>query len=98
MTSVSVSELKANLSRYLREVRRGGEFQVLDRGEPIAWLKPTDWSPSSEEEEEAAIAKLIADGVLRAGKGRCDQILTQPRLNLGVSIVEALLEDRGDRF
>ena len=98
MTSVSVSELKANLSRYLREVRRGGEFQVLDRGEPIAWLKPTEWSPTNEGEEEAVIAKLIADGVLRAGKGECEKILEQPPLELGVSILEALLEDRDDRF
>ena len=31
MSTVSISDLKANLSRYLREVRRGGEIQVLDR-------------------------------------------------------------------
>lgn len=36
MTTVSISELKANLSRYVREVRRGGEVQVLDRGKPVA--------------------------------------------------------------
>ena len=29
-STVSSSEWKANLSRYLREVRRGGEVQVLD--------------------------------------------------------------------
>ncbi len=40
MTTVSISDLKANLSRYLREVRRGGEVQVLDRGAPIARLVP----------------------------------------------------------
>lgn len=32
MTPVSVYELKVHLSRYLREVRRGGEVQVLDQG------------------------------------------------------------------
>ena len=36
MTAVSISDLKANLSRYLREVRRGGEVHVLDRGAPVA--------------------------------------------------------------
>ena len=40
MSTVSISELKANLSRYLREVRRGGEVQVLDRGAPVARLVP----------------------------------------------------------
>ncbi|MDD9980998.1 MAG: type II toxin-antitoxin system prevent-host-death family antitoxin [Gammaproteobacteria bacterium] len=36
MTTASVSDLKANLSRYLREVRRGGEVQILDRGAPVS--------------------------------------------------------------
>ena len=40
MTTASISELKANLSRYLRVVRRGGEVQVLDRGTPVAKLVP----------------------------------------------------------
>ena len=40
MQTASVSELKANLSRYLREVRRGGEVQVLNRGTPVARLVP----------------------------------------------------------
>ena len=40
MTTASISELKANLSRYLREVRRGNEVEVLDRGAPVATLVP----------------------------------------------------------
>lgn len=40
MTRVGVAELKASLSRYLREVRRGGSVTVLDRGTPIARLVP----------------------------------------------------------
>ncbi len=98
MSKASVSELKANLSRYLREVRRGGEVQVLDRGTPVAWLKPVELTASDEGEQEAILTQLIADGVLRAGKGDCEEILKQPPLNLGVSVLEALLEDRRDRF
>ena len=40
MSTASVSELKANLSRHLREVRRGGEVEVLDCGAPVARLVP----------------------------------------------------------
>lgn len=100
MSKASISEIKANFSRYIREVRRGGEVQVLDRGTPVAWLKPAALSSGDEDEEEqeAILAKLIADGVLRAGKGGCEQVLEQPPLKLGVSVLEALIEDRRDRF
>jgi prevent-host-death family protein len=38
MITVPISDLKADLSRHLREVRRGGEIQVLERGTPVARL------------------------------------------------------------
>ena len=38
MKTASVTELKANLSSYLRMVRRGSEVQILERGVPIARL------------------------------------------------------------
>ena len=36
MITVSITVLKANLSRYIREVRKSGEIEVLHRGTPIA--------------------------------------------------------------
>jgi prevent-host-death family protein len=51
MTTVSVSELKAHLSRYLREVRRGGEVQVLDRGRPVAGLTGVSDAATSPQDE-----------------------------------------------
>ena len=38
ITTSSISELKANLSRYVNEVRRGGEVQILNRGIRVARL------------------------------------------------------------
>jgi prevent-host-death family protein len=38
--SVGVAELKARLSEYLREARRGRTVTVLDRGTPVAELVP----------------------------------------------------------
>jgi prevent-host-death family protein len=40
--SVSVAELKARLSHYLRMVRAGRDVIVTDRGVPVARLCPVD--------------------------------------------------------
>jgi len=42
MDSVTVAELKAKLSHYLREVRAGRSFTVLSRDIPVATLGPYD--------------------------------------------------------
>lgn len=38
--TVRIAELKANLSAFLREVRRGHALTVLDRETPVARLLP----------------------------------------------------------
>ena len=38
--TVGVADLKARLSEYLREARRGRTVTVLDRGTPVAELVP----------------------------------------------------------
>jgi prevent-host-death family protein len=95
MESVSVSELKAKLSRYLREVRRGGEVQVLDRGRPIARLvgMPTGDGPDDEHRE-----RLIASGLLRPATSSVRDVLALPPLELDLDLGDALAEDREDRW
>ena len=93
MSTVSISELKANLSRYLREVRRGGEVQVLDRGAPVARLVP-----AAATDDEGVRGRLIGAGLLRPGNGAAAAILDEPTLVLPVSVSEALIEDRTDRL
>ncbi len=93
MTTVSISSLKANLSRYIREVRRGGEVQVLDRGVPVARLVPAAASDAGETRD-----RLIGTGLLRPGRGDAASVLDQPPLNLSASIAQALAEDRADRL
>lgn len=93
MNTASVSELKANLSRYLREVRRGGEVQVLDRGTPVARIVP----PVASKDDE--LQRLIASGFLRPGKGDAGAVLDRPPLKIpGARLSEAVIEDREDRF
>ncbi|MYC88558.1 MAG: type II toxin-antitoxin system Phd/YefM family antitoxin [Gemmatimonadales bacterium] len=93
MASVSISALKANLSRYLRHVRRGGEVQILDRGVPVARLTAPE--PGG---DDAVRDRLVADGLLRPRAGPAASILDTPPVELPTSISPALAEDRSDRL
>jgi prevent-host-death family protein len=91
MKTVSVSELKARISAYLRWVKRGGEVQVLERGVPVARLVPVAGSDPGRRQRLASL------GVLRLGTGDAHGILDEPRLH-GVRLREALEEEREDRI
>jgi prevent-host-death family protein len=92
MSTVSVSGLKANLSHYLREVRRGSEVQVLDRGKPVARLVPASTS------QDGARERLVASGLLRPGTGSAAAVLDRPLVDLPANLSEALDRDRDDRL
>ena len=93
LITASISELKANLSRYVNEVRRGGEVQVLDRGMPVARL-----APATSGHDPKALDRLVIRGLIRLGKGDPAAVLKEPPLELPVSILDTLLEDRDDRL
>ena len=93
MTTASISELKANLSRYVNEVRRGGEVQILDRGTPVARLVP-----ATAGNDPKALERLVSQGLIRPGRSDPAEVLKKPPLELPVSILDALLEDREDRL
>jgi prevent-host-death family protein len=95
MQTVSVSELKAHLSKYLRDVRRGGEVQVLDRGRPVARL--IGLTAESTAPDDADRERLVRAGILRAGTGDSAFLLQTPPLELGGDLSRALHEDREDR-
>ncbi len=96
MKTASVTELKAQLSRYLRMVRRGSEVQILERGVPIARLVGLQTSPRANEKER--IARLTKAGVLRPGTGDLSWVLSEPPLAArGVDLLGAVEEDREDR-
>jgi prevent-host-death family protein len=95
MKTVSVSELKSNLSRFLREVRRGGEVQILDRGVPVARL--TGLPAAARGEDENRRQRLIQAGVLRPGSGNARAILSRPLVEIPTSLSEAVEEERRDR-
>ncbi len=80
---VRIAELKANLSAYLRRVKRGQTLTVMDRDTPIAQLGPIQQS-------RPPIAIRRATGNLR------DVHLPAP-LRIKSDIVALLLEERGER-
>ena len=96
MTSVSITDLKANLSRYIRELRNGGEIEVLNRGMPVARIS----SPILGADED--LDALVRSGLLTRGNGRADEmarkVLSEPPVKLAASLSEALAEDRNDRL
>lgn len=93
MTTTSISQLKANLSRYIDEVRRGGEVQIVDRGMPVARLVP-----ATAGDDPKALERIVNRGLIRRGKGDPTAVLKEPPLDLPVSILDALHEDRDDRL
>ncbi len=61
MATANIADLKNNLSRYLRRVRRGEEILIRDRKVPIAKIVPLSNTDDFDAEELA----LAAAGRLR---------------------------------
>lgn len=55
MNMAKIATLKNNLSRYLRDVRNGGEVVVMDREKPVARLVP--YRVAEESRTDAAVAE-----------------------------------------
>ena len=82
MSGVQIAQLKARLSEYLRQVRRGESIIVLDRDRPVARLIPYE-------------SGLHGLRVRRAPPGaRLGDVPVPPPLDFGFDIVDLLLEER----
>jgi len=95
MISVSMTELKVNLSRYVREARQGGEIEALSRGTPVALI--TKPKPTPKPSGNDAIEEMIRAGVLTRGNGCAHEILDKPLIDLGGGLSSLIIEDREDR-
>lgn len=95
MRAVSISKLKAHLSRYLREVRNGGEVQILDRGVPVARLVGLHEAEVGDVERRD---RLIRAGILRPATVEAASSRQRQPLELPRGFTEALQRDRADRI
>jgi prevent-host-death family protein len=86
MRSVTIADLKNNLSRYLREVRRGQEVTVLSRDIPVARLVPVE-----------PLGGLADVRLPTPGAPQLADVPMPPPLTFDGDIVVVLRDERGDR-
>lgn len=93
MRRVSVTELKNQLSRYLRLVKNGETIEIVERSLPIARLEAMSASQPDERLE-----RLERDGIVQParGKARVD-LIAKPPVPCRGDAVDAVIKSRGDR-
>jgi len=97
MARASVTEMKANLSRFLRMVQRGSEVQIMDRGVPVARL--VGFTGAARGSDSHRVARLAAAGIVRKGTPDLRWLLEEGPLPIKpVDLASALQDDREDRF
>jgi antitoxin (DNA-binding transcriptional repressor) of toxin-antitoxin stability system len=85
--------LKVRLGTYLRRVRRGHRIVVIDRGQPVAELRPI----GGEAGVQSIHVDLEARGMV-AQPSRKTLAPFRPIENRGDELSTAVVEGRGDRF
>jgi len=97
MRAVGIRELKNRLSEYLRQVRRGEEILVTDRGEVVAELRPPTGVVA--DAPYPALLTQASRGRVRLGAGgnRPDLYPALEPLMSDEEIQELLQAERGER-
>src|SRR5262245_32830231 len=95
MRIVKIAEAKAQLSRHLDYVRKGGRVRIVDRDEPVAELVPVE-PLSSTDDDEVWLAAMEKKGVLRRGRpgAPSSELLRQGPGGPSAGVLAALLEER----
>ena len=100
MRVVGIRQLKAKLSEYLRDVRRGEVFLVTDRDEVVAELRPPGTLASQPDAGlDGALEKLVREGVVSSPRlDRADWTWRPQPLDLPEGTARGLLDAlRSDR-
>ena len=96
MKAIGIRELKAHLSRVLRDVSGGESYLVTDRGRVVAELRRPGAVDTSATDEDRALARLAAAGVLRLAERPKRSYQRSPIRSKGPGLAQALLDaDRG---
>ena len=96
MKAIGVRELKAHLSRVLRDVGTGEAYLVTDRGRVIAELRRPGHEHAAASPEDRALARLAAAGALRVAERPPPVYRESPIVSKGEGLSTSLLEaDRG---
>jgi len=93
-----ISDIKNNLSRYLRLVRGGEVIRILDRDVPVAQIVPIATGAATEGAGVEVLVHLERKGLLRRGSGKLGrEILETDPPGRSCGVLEALLEERNSR-
>lgn len=88
MKSIDVSELEANLGKYLRMASQGTQIEVRDRDEPIATMGPPAAKPEHWED------RLEREGFLRKGtQDWTTLVITPPKQPMSEEEFQEMLDD-----
>lgn len=95
MKQVSVTELKNQLSRYLRLVKRGETIEILERSVPVARLEGVHGRATG---AEGHLERLRRDGIIAPAKRRArTDLLKEAPVPCRADAVQAVIDERGDR-
>jgi len=86
--TVGVRELKARLSRYLREVKAGRTITITDRGRPVGRLVPPD------RPLEQRVRAMLDAGLAEWNGKRLPPVKPTARLKGEKSIADLIIEER----
>ena len=87
-TEVGIRELKAHLSRYLRQVKAGATLVITERGRPIGRLLPI------RQAAETRLAELAQAGLLEWSGRKLPARQPVARTRGERTVADLLLEDR----
>src|SRR5438045_7605682 len=95
MKTASVTDVKNHLSKYLEQVKNGEPVLITRRGMVIARIESVR-APQGTTADQARLARLERTGVIRRGRPISQSLIDEPPVKLpkGVSVLEALLDDR----
>ena len=95
MKKASITEAKNRLSALIDGLKAGASVLIVDRGRPVARLEPV--TGDHEGEEDARLARLVREGLVRPRRKEPDRTLFSgklPRAAPGASAVEAVIQER----
>jgi len=87
--TVGIRELKAQLSRYLQQVKAGATLVITERGKPIGRIVPLSHSV------EARVQELVQAGILAWNGCKLMPMAPVARIRGERTVADLLVEDRG---
>jgi len=92
--NLGLRDANQQFAKVIRTVRAGREVVLTDRGRPIAVIRPIE----HEGDTERMLKRLEAEGLIQRAKEPGPMRRWKPLRIKGVSLSQAVLEDREESF